>query len=246
MKYYLYQHIREDKNEIFYVGIGTKSKQDIKCNTYCRAYSKHIDNNIWLKIVAKTKWKYEILFESDIRLEIEQKEISLIKEIGRKCNNTGTLANLTLGGESNLGYKHTEEAKRKISQKQIGKPGRRLGVKLTEEQKAKSSIIQKEVANRPEMVELRRNIAKGNSYHLGKKHSEKSKKQMSDAAKLRGCNATTIKCTLIDKINNLEWSANSITELSKLVPISLSTLSRLSQNIKVSIKTNTQYEFKKL
>ena len=47
-KYYVYQHIREDKNEIFYIGIGTKSKQDLKCGTYSRAYSKHIDNNIWL------------------------------------------------------------------------------------------------------------------------------------------------------------------------------------------------------
>lgn len=45
-KFYVYQHIREDKNEIFYIGIGTKSKQDLKCNTYSRAYSKHIDNNI--------------------------------------------------------------------------------------------------------------------------------------------------------------------------------------------------------
>ena len=61
-KYYVYQHIREDKNEIFYIGIGTRSEQDLRCNTYSRAYSKHIDNNIWLKVVAKTKWKFEILF----------------------------------------------------------------------------------------------------------------------------------------------------------------------------------------
>ena len=61
-KYYVYQHIREDKNEIFYIGIGTKSKQDLNCNTYSRAYSKHVDNNIWLKIFDNTKWKFEILF----------------------------------------------------------------------------------------------------------------------------------------------------------------------------------------
>lgn len=33
-KYYVYQHIREDKNEIFYIGIGTRSKQDLRCNTW--------------------------------------------------------------------------------------------------------------------------------------------------------------------------------------------------------------------
>lgn len=33
-KYYVYQHIREDKNEIFYIGIGTKSKQDPRCKLY--------------------------------------------------------------------------------------------------------------------------------------------------------------------------------------------------------------------
>lgn len=37
-----------------------------------------------------------------------------------------------------------------------------------------------------------------------------------------------------------------IADLSKLVPISVSTLARLSQGIKVSNKTNNQYEFKKL
>ena len=106
MKYYVYQHIREDKNEVFYIGIGTKSNQDLKCNTYSRAYSKHLDNNIWLKIVAKTKWRYEILFEFDTREEVQNKEIELIAKYGRKYDSSGNLVNLTLGGESNLGYKH--------------------------------------------------------------------------------------------------------------------------------------------
>ena len=100
-KYYVYQHIREDKNEVFYIGIGTKSKQDLKYNTYSRA--------------SKTNWKFEILFESDNRKEVEQMEINLIAKYGRKCDKSGCLANLTLGGESNLGYKHTKEAIKKIS-----------------------------------------------------------------------------------------------------------------------------------
>lgn len=246
MKYYVYEHLREDKNEIFYIGIGTKSKQDIKCNTYSRAYSKHIDNNIWLRIIAKTKWTYKIVFESDSREEVQAKEIELIALIGRKCNNTGPLANLTLGGESNLGYKFTQEQKDKISNSQKGKVGRRLGKKLTDEQKAKFSIIQTEVANRPDRIEFRRQLAIGNSYHLGKLHSENSKRKMSESAKKRGHCQPTLRCKLVDKINNLEWEAKSLIKLKEIVPISYATLMRLSQGIKVNIKTSNQYQFIKL
>lgn len=54
-KYYLYRHIRLDKNEPFYIGIGTKSEQDLKYGYYGRASANHVDNNIWIKIINKTK-----------------------------------------------------------------------------------------------------------------------------------------------------------------------------------------------
>lgn len=241
-KYYVYRHIRVDKNEPFYIGIGTKSEQDLKYGYYGRASAKHVDNNIWLKIIAKTEWKWEILLESDDKNFIYEKEKEFILLYGRKCDNSGTLANLTLGGEENRGYKHSEETKRKISESQKGKPGRRLGAKLTPEQCEKFSEIQKEVANRPEMLEFRKEKMMGNTYMLGKTHSEESKKKMSESAKKRGINAKTIKCKLIDKLNDLSWEAESITALSKIVPISLSTLNRMSNNIKISKKISNQYK----
>ena len=241
-KYYLYRHIRVDKNEPFYIGIGTKSEQDLKYGYYGRASAKHIDNNIWLKIIAKTEWRWEILLESDDRKFISEKEKEFILLYGRKCDNSGTLANLTLGGEENHGYKHSNEAKRKISESQKGKPGRRLGAKLTPEQCEKFSEIQKEVANRPEMLEFRKEKMMGNTYMLGKIHSDESKKKMSESAKKRGINAKTIKCKLIDKLNDLSWEANSIIALSKVSPISLSTLNRMSNNIKISEKISNQYK----
>ena len=203
-KFYVYQHIREDKNEIFYIGIGTKSKQDLRCNTYSRAYSKHIDNNIWLKIIAKTNWKFEILFESDNRKEVEQMEITLISKYGRKCDKSGCLANLTLGGESNLGYKHTEEAIKKISEKAKRKRGY-SNINYTPELKEKLSNIQKEIANRPDKIEYRRELAKGNSYR-------------------------SISASLEDLETGNKWSANSIKELSKICPIAYPTLIRMKKN----------------
>lgn len=202
-KYYVYHHIREDRNEIFYVGIGTKSKQDIKCNTYSRASSKHIDNNIWLKIVAKTKWKFEILFESNDRKEVEQMEISLIAKYGRKCDKTGCLANLTLGGESNLGYKHTQEAITKISEKAKQKRSY-SNVNFTPELRQKLSVIHKEIANRPDKIEYRRQLLKGNNFR-------------------------SIGTTLEDLETGSKWSANSIKELSKICPIAYSTLIRMKK-----------------
>lgn len=241
-KYYIYRHIRIDKNEPFYIGIGTKSEQDLKYGYYGRASAKHIDNNIWLKIIAKTEWKWEILLESDDKNFISEKEKEFILLYGRKCDNSGTLANLTLGGEENHGYKHTDEAKKKISESQKEKPGRRLGAKLTPEQREKFSEIQKEIANRPKMLEFRKEKMIGNTYMLGKIHSEESKKKMSESAKKRGVNAITIKCKLIDKLNDLSWEANSITALSKIVPVSLSTLNRMSNNVKISEKISNQYK----
>ena len=54
---YVYRHIRLDKNEPFYIGIGT----DLN---YKRAYSKHSRNIYWQRVVNKTKYEVEILFDN--------------------------------------------------------------------------------------------------------------------------------------------------------------------------------------
>lgn len=243
--FYLYRHIRNDTGNPFYIGIGTKSKQDLKYGYYSRANAKHVDNNIWMKIAAKTTWFAEILYESDDRAFICEKEKEFIQLYGRMCDNTGILCNLTTGGEENMGYKHSDETRKKISDIQKGKP-RGKGRKFSQEVREKFSRIQKEVANRPDRIEYRRQIATGNKYMLGYKFSDESKRKMSESAKKRGANAKVIKCRLINKITGETWEAESIAALSKLTPISLSSLSRFSQGVKMRQKMYNTYEFVKL
>lgn len=103
--YYVYRHIRPDKNEVFYVGIGKKPtyKHSHKClsTDYTRARTKYNRNKIWNNIVDKNQGKYEIeiILESDNYTFIKKKEIELIALYGRISTKTGTLANLTAGGD---------------------------------------------------------------------------------------------------------------------------------------------------
>jgi hypothetical protein len=53
---YLYRHIRLDKNEVFYIGIGGFSINEKK-NSYKRAYTKFKRNKIWNRIIDKTQYK---------------------------------------------------------------------------------------------------------------------------------------------------------------------------------------------
>jgi hypothetical protein len=112
MKYYLYRHIRLDKNEPFYIGIGTKQPRvhpNIK-SEYRRAYEKNRKTStIWNYIVNKTNYNVEILFESDDYEFIKQKEIEFIALYGRININTGTLSNLTNGGDGTIGYIPSKE-----------------------------------------------------------------------------------------------------------------------------------------
>jgi len=171
----VYRHIRLDKNEPFYIGIG----KDIK-----RAYHKRSRNKTWKGIVNKTDYEIEILFD-DLTLEqAREKEKEFIALYGRKDLGTGTLANLTDGGE--LVYTVTDEIRKRMRDSHIG-------VKQTDESKRK---ISETLKNRTFTEEHLANLSKslkgkpGNKKTFRKGHtvSEDTRKKISESLKNRNKN----------------------------------------------------------
>lgn len=120
-KHFLYRHIRLDNNEPFYIGIGTKKKwfTDFKTE-YRRAFEKTGRNIFWKRIINKTNYEVEILFESNDYEFIKNKEIELIQLYGKRWNNTGTLVNITDGGEGVSGYTLPDWHKKRLSEARTG------------------------------------------------------------------------------------------------------------------------------
>lgn len=116
----VYRHIRLDKNEPFYIGIGRNLR---------RAYRTDDRNDIWNKIVAKTKYDVEILFDDLTWEDACEKEKEFIS-IYRRIKDGGILANITFGGEGGA-YEKSKEHRVKISNtlKNVLKEGHNKGDK---------------------------------------------------------------------------------------------------------------------
>ena len=147
---YLYRHIRKDKNEVFYVGIG--SDKDYK-----RAYVTARRNKFWKIIHNKSEIEVEIMIDN-IDWEVAcEKEKEFINLYGRRDLGKGTLVNLTDGGDGAFnriqgdeerdwrksfysknnpfkGKTHSEETKAKM---RMAKLGTKISRERVERQRAK-------------------------------------------------------------------------------------------------------------
>lgn len=156
--WYVYQHIRKDTGEVFYIGIG-------HVKNFHRAFDLRGRNDIWNKITKKTEWNYEILAEGLDKSSACSLERELIQKYGRKDINTGILANMTNGGESNDGRVVSTEVRRKLSESRRGENNPFYGKRHSREYREKLSKM-----NRGE-----------NHPNYGKSHSQEARQKISNA-----------------------------------------------------------------
>lgn len=159
---YVYRHIRLDKNEPFYIGVSVN-----KYRPHQKTGSGRTRNRLWANIAAKTKYEVEILFDNVSVEFAKSKEIEFIKLYGRKDLGTGTLANLTNGGEGTYGVAFTEERRLKMSKSMTGK---RTGHKHSEETKnlIRLGNLGREISDYCRVVTSKRMKGKP-AYNKGKK-----------------------------------------------------------------------------
>ena len=188
---YVYRHKRFDKNEIFYIGIG-------KTSNYKRAYTKHHRNIHWNNIINKTEYSVEILVNNLSWEDACELEEFLILLYGRIDLKTGTLVNLTNGGDGRNGYIVTED--RKIQLSKLKK-----GVKRSKDTCDKISKARK-----------------------GMKFTEEHRENL----------RKNIGIKIIDTVTGKIY--NSISEVSRLFPISKSSLYRYLNGERRN-KTNFEY-----
>jgi hypothetical protein len=108
----VYEHIRNDTNEVFYVGMGEEEK---------RAFSKHGRNPHWKNIVNKVGYTVNIVYKDIEHKEAKKIEILLIEKYGRKNLGIGNLVNMTDGGEGALGHIVSDDIRQKLSEAGKGK-----------------------------------------------------------------------------------------------------------------------------
>lgn len=194
----VYRHIRLDKNEPFYIGIG---------NSKYRATKKDSRNDIWQKIVDKTPYRVDILFDDITWEEACEKEKEFILLYGRKKDG-GILANITFGGEGVLGLPQSDEAKEK-ARKQMLK--NMANPQFVEKVKKAASINGKKQAQNKELrakLMEASNIARRKSVYSLKDGELKQWVSLSEAARHFKTTAATISvcCKLGYKAKGVQFS----------------------------------------
>lgn len=167
-EFYLYEHLRNDNNAVFYVGKGSGD----------RCKSKQGRNKWWHSIVAKHGYSIKIkaTFNSEeLSFLAEQELIDKYKRLNIQ------LVNVTLGGEGVSGHKFSDESLIRRADAQRGQKRPTVSEKLkcrpkTLEHRAALSIAKKgtkaSIETKIKMSKTRQGFVSGMK---DKKHSEESK-----------------------------------------------------------------------
>lgn len=181
---YVYRHVRLDTNKVFYIGIGSSVG-------YKRAKEKIGRNIYWKRIVNKTEYKIDIIFDDLTSEEARLKEVEFISIYGRRDLGLGTLVNLTNGGDGACGLIVSEKTRNKLSEKSKLQKAN-LGKRFSKEWRKSLSISGK---GRKFSEEHKRKIGEANKRRV---FTEEMKINYSNAQKLAWAKKGYVKKPKID------------------------------------------------
>ena len=162
MKYCLYFHINKSNSIVFYVGIGNKK----------RPYSKRSRSQFLKNIVSKYDYLIEVI-HSDLSLdEACELEKHYIKIFGRLDIGSGSLVNLTDGGEGSTGYKHSDETKAKIKEQWSKRRGFDLPENIEEYQREYNRNYTKEYRKSEDVKEKYRESSRDRYHNMSDSEKE--------------------------------------------------------------------------
>lgn len=228
---YLYRHIRLDKKEVFYIGIGSDK------NKY-RAKNKKARNQYWKNIVNQTEYNIEILFDNITWEEACRKEIEFIRLYGRKDKGLGTLVNMTDGGEGRLGSQDVVTPIYKFDLKGNFIKEYRNVLSISKNKSARTTLYLALNGTR---------LSSNNAIWIYKKDFSKEKlkyilEEIASWKKLKSKNTKTKKAVLqYDLSMNFIQEYESITEASKISGVSQTAI---SNNVKGKYKKTRNYIWK--
>ena len=122
--WYVYLHRKLSTGDIFYVGIGCQPK-------YGRVFEERKRNPLWFSIARKHGVQPEIIGDFLTKKQAVELEKGVIKTLGRRDINTGSLSNMTIGGDGVSGKPLSKEHKEKLSRAHSGKNNYWWGKKLS-------------------------------------------------------------------------------------------------------------------
>jgi hypothetical protein len=164
-RFYVYEHLKPNTGEVFYIGRGTKN----------RAYQTRSRNNHWANIVKKHGLEVNIVYKNLTSSEANQKEIELIDFYGFY-----NLCNMTSGGDANIVFK--KETINKMSLAKFGNKNafghKCLNLENKEKMKHYGNTFR---VNTKHSLETKQQIAKSKT---GQFHTKESKIKQSESLKL--------------------------------------------------------------
>jgi hypothetical protein len=166
-RFYVYSHSEVDTGRIFYIGKGSGR----------RAFSDHSRSSLWKAIASVHGFHPEILADGLSEKEAYDLEIAFTEAF-----EPGELAAVTRGGPGARGYRHTDSAKKAISEFHSGR-------KLSDDFKKKLSET---IRSRPDLIELRRKSFLGD-----RNPSTREKNRIASSIRMKERNPT--KCADVRK-----------------------------------------------